>query len=356
MKTKIQLFALMFAFVAGITLFSSCEKDENGYSEASGSPSPGTIDPGQAAGNEVLTLTGSGIGGVTSVIFEKDSVEATFNPNFNTESAIIFRVPSDAIPGQQSIIFKNSKGVEFKVPFKVLGLPAVLSVSNYNFVKDGEIVLTGKNLGDVSSVVFQGTTTPLTVVSKTATTLTLKMPETTFAQAKLEITNEAGKITTTQEFVNLDNAFHIFTDAYGAGIDNGSWGPAEITTTVAKTGTSSFKAGYNKGNWSADGFANWGTGIEKSADFKYFSFWVKGADRDLTFYITGDKKAGGDYGNSDRTTPITVPANVWTYFKLKISDVGFWANGNSMQRMGWWIPGPDDADAVIYFDDVIFIK
>lgn len=356
MKNSIQLFVLLVSLLVGINLFSSCEKDENGISKASSNPKANPIEPAQGASNEVLTVTGSGIGGVTSVIFEKDSVAASFNSNFNTESAIIFRVPADAVPGDQNIIFKNSAGVEFKVPFKVLGLPSILDVSNYNFVEGAEITLTGKNLNDVSSIVFQGTTEELEVVSKTATSIVIKMPATTFSQAKLVITNEAGTITTTQEFVNLDNAFQVFTDNYGAGIDNGSWGPAEISTTTAKTGTSSFKATYQNGNWSADGFANWGTGIEYSADYKFFSFWVKGASRDLTFYLTADKKAGGDYGNSDASTPIVIPANVWTYFKLKISDIGFWSTGTSMQRMGWFIKGPDDGDAVLHFDDVIFIK
>jgi len=241
------------------------------------------------------------------------------------------------------------------VPFNVLGLPAITEVSNYNFSAGANITLTGKNLGDVSKVVFRGQTAELQIVSKTETTLTVKMPATSLAQTKLDITNEAGTITTAQEFVCIDNAFLIFTDDYQNGFVNGSWGPAEVSATFAKSGTKSFKATYVKGNWSADGFANWDPGIPYSADYKYLSFWVKGGVESHTFYITGDQRAGG-YGNSDRTAPIEVPANVWSYFKIKLSDLELWKKGGPFKQLGFWIPGPDNQDETIYFDDVIFIK
>ncbi len=343
--------------LVSVSMICSCEKNKDGssISKASTTPQPNPIEPGQAPSNEVLTLTGSGIGGVASIVFEIDSVPATFNPNFNTNNAIVFRVPTDALPGDQHIIFKNTAGVEFKVPFKVLGLPAILDVSDYNFSANGQLTLTGKNLADVSRVSFQGGTTELEVVSKTATSIVIKMPATTaFAQAKLVMTNEAGTVTTTQEFVNIDNAFRIFTDNYENGFENGSWGPASISNTVSKRGTSSFMATYNQGNWSADGFANWG-GLAYSADYKFLSFWIKGGLIDHTFYITGDQRAGG-YGNSDRTMPILVPASVWTYYKIKMSDLELWKKGGDLKQLGWWIPGPDNANETLYFDDVIFIK
>jgi hypothetical protein len=357
MKKTIKIGVLLIIAISSVLLLSSCEKEDNTGSKASSNPTAGTIDPGQGASNSLLTVTGSGLGGIVSIVFDKDSIPASFNTTFNTDNALLFRIPTDAVPGQQNIVFKNSLGVVFKLPFMVLGLPTIQSVSNYNFTANMEITFTGKNLNDVSKVVIDGSTTELTIVSKTATSLVVKMPATTtFSQFKVDITNAAGTIVTTQEFVSLDNAYKIFTDAYGAGWDNGSWGSGEISAAQFKSGTKSFKAGYGKGGWSADGFANWSPGMDYSPDYKYFSFWVKGADRDLTFYLTADKKSGGDYGNSDKSTPVLVPANVWTYYKLKVSDVKFWQTGTNMQRVGWMIQGPDDADATLYFDDVIFVK
>jgi len=350
-KTCFSVTSILLSLLA----LSSCEKEESTGSEASSNPRVDVIAPEKGASNEVLTITGSGIGGITSVMFETDSVTASFNPNFNTESALIFRIPVDAVPGEQDIIFRNSKGIEFKASFNVLGLPTVQTVSNYNYMPGTDITLTGKNLADVSKVVFQGQAQEVEVVAKTATSLTLKMPATALAQTKLDITNEAGTVTTTQEFVNVENAFLIFNEDYQNGFVNGSWGPAEVSSTVAKSGTKSFKVTYVKGNWSANGFANWDPGVAFSPDYKFLSFWVKGGVETQTFYITGDQRAGG-YGNSDRTAPIVVPANEWTYFKIKLSDLELWKKGGAFKQLGFWIPGPDNQDEVLYFDDVIFIK
>jgi hypothetical protein len=303
---------------------------------------------------------GNGLGAIRTIVFDSGSVSASFNPNFNTDQALLFRVPTDAIPGKQTITFTNSLGVKFSVPFTVLGYPIIQSVSDYDFgsgtSESYTLTLTGKNLADVTSVVFSGTTTNVTIVSKSETSLVITMPPTTLTRTKLDITNlQAGTSTTTQEFVNVDQAFQIFTDDYGTGIQNGSWGPAAISTTVFKAGTASFAATYQKGNWSADGFANWGNGIAYDANYTYFTFWVKGGSQDYTLYLTGGGRSAG-FGNADQGIPVSVPANVWTYFKLPLSTLGFWNGGSPFQQIGWWIKGPDAQDETFYFDDVLFVK
>lgn len=342
-------------------LFTACDEDsETPGGTASSSPSVNSIEPAEAAANTTLTLTGGGIGAIRTIVFENESVPASFNPNFNTDEALLFRVPVDALPGQQNIIFTNSLGVSFSIPFKVLGFPVVQDVSNYNFGSGTSatytLTLTGKNLADVTKVVLSGTTTEVTIVSASATSLVITFPsDLTQSRTTLDITNSAGTITTTQEFVNIDLAYAFFKDNYENGWENGSWGPAQISTTVFKSGTASFQAGYNKGNWSADGFANWSDGVDYDADYKYLTFWVKGAANTYTFYLTGDKRAGG-YGNSDTSTPLEIPAGVWTYFKLDLEEIGLWENGTPFKQLGWYIKGPDDQDATLYFDDVLLVK
>ncbi|BAV09486.1 IPT/TIG domain-containing protein [Filimonas lacunae] len=344
--------ALMACLVLG-----SCKKDKDyRLTSASANPAPGTIDPGEAPANAMITLTGSGLGDIRTIVFDSGQVNAELNPAFNTDNAVLFRVPLDAYPASQNIVFTNGLGKQFSVPFKVLGFAVISDVSNYNFVAGDVITLTGKNLADVTEVTLvEDATATVTIVSKTATTLTIKMPATTKTRSALYITNGAGTITTTQEFVNMAYVFVIFAEGYGDDVQNGSWGPAGISTTVAKSGTMSFQAGYNKGNWSADGFASWTKGIAYNADYKYLSFWVKGGSEDLTFYITGDKRAGG-YGNADVSAPILVPAKVWTYFKISLTSLDLWNKGTPFNQLGWWVKGPDSQDETLYFDDVILVK
>jgi hypothetical protein len=346
---------LLFITILSTGTFTSCTKEKNNTPEASSSPKADAIDPGEGPGNAVLTVTGSGLGQITRIVFDKGSVPVTFNPNFNTDKAIVFRVPDTANGGPQHIVFTNSIGKEFSVPFSVIALATISDVSNYNFTQGTEITITGNNLGDVSKVVLSGTNTEATIVSKSKKSLVISMPAATVNSAKLDITNASGTITTSQEFVNMDNAYAIFTEGYMNGFDNGSWGPAGIATDVAKSGSKSFKATYAKGNWWANGFANWWPGMSYSPEYKYLSFWVKGGSQTYTLYITGDSRAGG-YGNSDQSAPITVPANVWTYFKIPLSSLDLWSKGPVFKQLGWWIKGPDPQDETFYFDDVILIK
>lgn len=343
---------LKILLLAGVLIIASCTKEEQSESKASSNPVADKLDPEKASGNTVLTLTGSGLGGITSVVFEKGNVPASFNPTLNTDRALIFRVPDTANGGAQNIILTNSLGAQLKVPFNVVALPLVNTASNYNFVEGTEITLVGNNLQDVTSITLDGAAAA-SIVSQSKKELVVKMPATTVNSAKLVLTNSTGPITTSQVFVNLDKAYKIFTDDYGNGFENGSWGPASVSSAFAKSGVKSFKAGYNKGNWSADGFANW-NGVASMPEYNYLSFWVKGASADYTLYVTGDARAGG-YGNSDRSVPIAVPANVWTYFKIPMTTLELWKKG-PMKQLGFWIEGPEKQDEAFYFDDVILVK
>lgn len=318
-------------------------------------PNANALDPKEAAANDVLTLTGSGLSNIQSIVFDKGMVPAAFNPNFNTDKAVIFRVPDTAYGGPQNIIFTKTNGQTFSVGFSVIALATISDVSNYNFTSGGNVTITGNNLDDVSKVVLTGTQTEATIVSKTKKELVVSFPQTDMSRATLDITNASGTVTTTQEFVNMDKALVIFADDYMNGFQNASWGPAAVSTTVAKSGTSSFAATYNKGNWSADGFANWYPGLDYAADYKFLTFWVKGGSIDYTLYVTGDQRAGG-YGNADQSAPVIVPANVWTYFKIPLSTLDLWNKGSNFKQLGFWIKGPDAQDETFYFDDVMLVK
>lgn len=346
------------AILTIVVFFSSCEKDKDGTPGVkAGNMDSGTVSPAEAGGGELLTLTGSGLGDIRSIVFEKNNVPAPFTPTLNTETHLIFHVPDTAYGGSQNIIFTNSAGKSLSVPFSVLAFASVSNVSNYNFIEGVEITLTGNNLEDVSKVVFTGTAEEIAIVSKSRKTLVIKMPATQIARSTIDITNSTGKTTTTQEFINLDKALKIFTDGYGPDYGDNSWGDgAVISTTEFKSGTKSVSKTYAKGNWHVFGFANWWPGTASDPAYKYFSFWIKGAAADHVLYITGDKKAGGGFGNSDQTSPVNVPAGVWTYFKIPLSSLNLWANGSPFNQIGFWIKGPDNQDEKFYLDDVILVK
>lgn len=345
---------LLLGLLALLTV--SCLEDSDGSPDVEpGNPVLSRVTPEASAVGVVITVEGSGLGDIRSIVFDKNDTPAGVVSTLNTENAIIFHVPDDAEVGLQNIILTNSEGRSLTVPFEVLGFANITSASNYNFTADGELTLYGKNLGNVELVTFAGTTEEIEVVSMSETQLVLKFPSTEIARAKLDITNKAGLSTTSMEFINKDKAFVIFDDNYQNGFENGSWGDGiVISTDEVKVGSASAGKTYAKGNWHLTGFVNWWPGAADDG-YKYISFWVKGASVNYELYITSDKGEGG-YGDYIEANKFTVPANVWTYYKISLTDVKLWADGGAINQLGFRIKGPDSQDETFYFDDLILVK
>lgn len=334
--------------------FASCKKDDN--LAPSGNPQADPLEVTFGPPGTVIVLTGQGLASMKSIVFETGNVPAGFNLAFNNDHALVFRVPDTAAAGQQDIILTNVLDKQIRVPFNVTPLPSVTSVSDYNFTPAvTQLTLTGNYLNDVTSVTLTSTGEEATIVSKSQRQLVITLPTTEVNRTKLDVKSEAGEMTTTQEFINLGQAFKIFTDTYQNDFEGWGWGAVEISNTTFKSGNASSKMIYGKGSWSANGMANWGDGMVKNADLKFLSFWIKGASQDYSLYLTSDGRAEG-FGNSDKSTPIRVPAGAWTYVRLDLADIGLWSKGNAFKQLGLWIEGPDAQDETFYLDDVIFFK
>lgn len=351
----------LLTLLSGLAI-SSCEKDTDGSPQiAPGTPIAAKLMPDSAASGSSVTLTGTGLGDIRTILFEKQNVPASFQSTLNTESALIFRIPAEASGGVQNIIFTNSAGQSVSVPFKVLAYPTVSDVSNYNFTKGTVITITGNNLDDVTTVAVadsvKGVSDAATIISKEKKQLVVQMPASSLDRATLAITNGTGRIRTKQEFVNVDKAYKIFTDAYGTGFQDGSWGDAgAVSTKEFRSGTASISKTYQKGNWHLINFANWSSSaIAYSTDYTYVTGWIKGASADYSLYVTTDASKGG-FGGTDEKNRIDVKAGTWTYFKLKLSDIDFWSAGKTLKQVGFRIKGPDKQDETFFFDDVMLVK
>lgn len=108
---KLSLIILLLA----VTTFSitSCKKDVNV------TPQIDSVDPGAGAGNALITITGSGLQHITSAVLDLGNVPIALNSNFNTSTAILLRVPVNANVGAQHIVFTNSSGFQYSLPFTV---------------------------------------------------------------------------------------------------------------------------------------------------------------------------------------------------------------------------------------------
>jgi hypothetical protein len=347
MKKIFSIKYLPLFLAMGISLLIlSCRKDTDGSPENKpGNPVSAGISPDSASGGSVITLKGSGLGDMRTIVFDKNNVPASFQPNLSTENSLVFRVPDTAFGGPQHIVFTNSNGNTLSVPFKVIALPGVSSASTTDFEPGTQITLTGNNLDDVSSVVIDGTSDAATIISKTRKQMVIQMPATSVERAKLRITNSSGFRVTDLEFTNIPKSFSFFTENFDNGIQDWSWASThQASNEQAFMGTKSIKAIYGSGGWQAISLHRNDPKIAVS-DYKYLTFYVKGGTADQQFEVFSEN------GGSHKT--ITVPANVWTYYKLTISE--FMA-GVMLERLDFQIHGPNGGDQTIYFDNILFVK
>ena len=351
---------VLIGLVAGLAL-TSCEEDTDGTPRYEpGNPVATKIMPDSAASGSVVTLMGTGLGDIRNITFEKQGVEAGFQPTLNTDETLIFRVPTEAAGGVQNISFTNSAGKTTTIPFKVLAYPSVSDVSDYNFTEGTVITLTGNNLDDVTAVAVadsvKGISDAATIVSKEKKQLVVRMPASTLNRGTLSITNGTGRIRTRQEFVNKDLSYKIFTDTFGTGFQNASWGDAAVVSTKErKAGRASLAKTYQKGNWHLTGLSNWSTPLVYSPEYTYLTGWIRGASQDYSLYVTTDAGKGG-FGDYNDANEIKVKAGVWNYFKIKLTDMDFWVSGKKLTQVGFRIKGPDKQDETFYFDDILLVK
>ncbi|PYF74776.1 DUF1735 domain-containing protein [Pedobacter nutrimenti] len=250
-------------------------------------------------------------------------------------------------------VAKSTTIIDYVFSDKLIGYPVINGASEYNFSGGERVTIYGANLQKVSRISFKGSSAPLPIrfISADSIGITLPTPDAGFIRSALDIINPTAPVSTSFEFVNLNNTVPIFTEGYAPGYEAAWWAPITPSTDVSKRGQTSLKISYN--DFAVGGIANYGPGFVFNADYKYLTFWVKGDGNDHTIYLSGSGRIT-DYGNTDRSTPILVPKNVWTYVKLPLNTLNLWSKGNSFQLLGWIVP--ENGAQLLYFDDVLFVK
>lgn len=341
-------FAMIIAVLA-LTL-NACRKDGDGHPDiGSGSLVADKLSPDSAGSGSLLTLTGSGLGDIRSIVFDKNNAPASFYSTLNTATSLIFRVPDTATRGQQNIVLTNGAGKQVLVPFKVLPFALVNSAFPTDFEPGTLVTLNGNNLDVLSKVVLSGTSNEATIVSQSLNTAVIRMPTSSATRAPLVLTTSAGDKVSTMEFVNVNQAtVRVFTDSLVSPAQNWSWGGTYTPSAdQIVTGTAGLKAAYDAtGSWGGLKI-HMGTDVPLPAGTRYLTFWAKGADVDKKFNV----QVLGNNGAKSKTVEVTVPANKWTNFKLE--GTALFPEVSSITEVVFQI---HEDGKTIYFDNIMFIK
>jgi hypothetical protein len=311
--------------------------------------------------NNYYVLLGSNLGTTTKIVI--NGVSVYFNRAFSSDNSVIFQIPTTVPyvqPQPNTIVVTTLYGT---VTYKFTTLPpppTIVTETTNDFQTGSSITLTGKGFASVSAVKLRATNDVVAIASQNDSTLVLTMPKSTATQSTLLFTytsgsNPSAQTASTAVFNDLDNAaFQVFTDGFGNGVWGNSWGPNGTSTNPAnvKTGTTSFFVTYPQYNWWIGG---WGFNTPLTNTYSYLTLWIKGGVQDETLDFISAAGNGG-FGNSDQTVTLTVPKNVWTYFKLDISKTDMFATAQTTSAFGFYIRGPNGASETIYFDDVVLWK
>jgi hypothetical protein len=346
-------------------------------------PQVTAFDSTTATGNlgNYYVIKGTNLGSTTAIAI--NGISSYFNRALNSDNSVIFSIPTNipyVQPQANTIVLTTLHG---KVTYKFTVLPpppTIISVSDYDFTSGAQLTLIGKGFASVSAVKLKTTGDALTIISKNDSTLVLKAPTTSAAtESALLFTytsgsNSAAQATSAAVFNDLDNAYVIFNNntfqnAWG---DNSWSGPSGVSTNASHSGTASARVSYPAGAWQIEGWANWYPSLPYSASYKYLTFWVKGGTVAHTLVLVGDQMVGG-YNQVQNTNAyaaqlITVPAKVWTFFKIPLAapatsfsksstSLNYWANGSTAKQLGFFLQGQNgDVNETMYFDEVAFLK
>jgi hypothetical protein len=339
------------------------------------------FDSATTAGNlgTYYIINGANLGSTTNVAF--NGYTAYFNRALITDNSLVVQVPSKTPyygpQANDSLVVTTLYG-RASYKFSILPPPpTVTSYSNYNFSPStataSQITLSGVGFASVTSVRIEGpgsTTGTTSIVSASDSILVLKFNATTLMKGFLVFTYNAGgtprTANGTQELINLDNAYQIFTDNIAPGWGSWSWDNTQTSTVKVKTGTQSWNAQFSGNGWKINGFRNGGggatDGVQFTAGYTYLSFWLYGGNAEQKIYIEWGN-LGFANGGANQINTIIVPPNKWTYFKLPISGLLWnttataWAAHTSeyLNTVAFFM-NSNSATEQVYFDDVILIK
>ena len=156
-------------------------------------PTITSFTPASGTGGSLVTITGTGFTGATSVTINGVSV-SSFTVNSSTQ--IIATVPNNATTGKISIIASGS--VTSTSDFTVV--PTIDNLSPSSAPKGSAVVITGTNFSGVNSVKFNGTTASVT--KNSATQITATVP-TRATSGKITIATSSSSTQTSNAFIIL---------------------------------------------------------------------------------------------------------------------------------------------------------
>ncbi|MEC4005470.1 IPT/TIG domain-containing protein [Flavobacterium sp. SUN052] len=339
---------LLLTLFISITLLSSCNNDDSSASNQQpviSSVSASVDQSGQAIAltpitigyaNNLYIIQGSGFSTTKKVLF--NDTEASFNPNFVTDSSIFVTININTPYANASNKLKviTDYGV---AEFDFTVAPPAPILQSYNSINaaDGDTITIYGSFFLNPTVTFG--TTPATVISSTLSEIQVVVPAGS-NHKYVTVTTISGSSTSTQAIGTA-----IYDDDRASFVENylGPWDGSGFTqnTDIKIQGASSIKAVFT--GYTGFKFPIYATPVA-TAGYSGIRVSLKSTKDTGKFKLV----INGNYGGGKE---ITFNSN-WTSFVIPFSDLGY--SGTSINEIVFQEYGNAGGDT-LYLDDVGFV-
>lgn len=199
----------------------SCQKNSGDPPAPSGGSLTGLqANPDSALPGTLIDLNGSGLQGLVKVGF--DTVDAAFNPVYNTATDLLIYVPANARYGMQEITLTNGLGGTARVGFKVVQpAPLITSIAPLSSSVGDTVTITGSYFRNILSVLLGAV--PVQIIDSSSSSAIQFIVPSGVAAGLITINTAGGSYTYTATFT-AERAI-LIADFDGGGLrpDGASW-------------------------------------------------------------------------------------------------------------------------------------
>ncbi|HWK56727.1 MAG TPA: hypothetical protein VNQ80_05305 [Parapedobacter sp.] len=309
-------------------------------------PSPSSFTPSPVRHGDELTILGTNLDLVKSVLFTglTEPIETFIS---QTEEGIVLSIPNGVNNGSFELIAFSGITVESETPLQVV-LPTVTALSPNPVAHGGTLTLSGTELKLVKGVLFKGMQDTITAFSnQTDTELEIVVPEKANKGTLTLITHPLIDVETTIALELLGDLppldplpLPIYVDAIAPGWSDWSWPAKSVdfnNQDNVRNGEAAIKKTYD-GSYGGLRLHSDGTTIGSYAFVTFSVFGTTGTDGKKINVIANEQWGAPHV--------VTIIEGEWVTFDIAKSDLGISGTLNDLilQDTGW--------SGVIYIDHI----
>jgi hypothetical protein len=199
-------------YLSGLLFISACTKQE--------APVISSISPEFGFEETLITVEGMNFENILSINFD-EGIPANFNPSYASENAVLFRVPENAVLGDNTIEITTEGGV-VTFPFRVTLKPPTISDFYPESASPGETVtIIGENFFEPLEVLFFDSISA-NIIFSSEDSIVAEVPENVM-KGQIKVKANGGPVSTPRVFFTTTEILVNDFDGNGLRSETNRW-------------------------------------------------------------------------------------------------------------------------------------